>query len=183
MNDYQPRNLRIYTYATQRAILHIEDALEIGKIRLDIYQFQRGAGASANIATYIDADDARYLAHVLITDPEIIGTGWTDYKGGANRATGEITSRITTLQWTRTDRGNTGLRVQLSQGPGKLSDNGAVMPAGKLASITTFVPAQTALTAALALRDHLHAWATATYYARKETTWAPKSSSSEQKSE
>lgn len=169
-DNYRPRNLRIFTHASAHLILHIEDVLDLGKVALDLWQFTKGNGASKHICCYIDANDARLIAHQIIVGGL---TKWQDYKGGANKSTGEIVSRVTNLEWTTTDRGNTGLRVNLATGPGRLNETRAVMPAGKLDSLTTFIPAVDALSMALAIREHLQAWAAATYYARKDDLWKP----------
>jgi hypothetical protein len=46
---YRPRNYRIISHRTQRRILHIEDALELERIRLEMWDYSKGAGAKGNV--------------------------------------------------------------------------------------------------------------------------------------
>lgn len=174
MDNYKPRHLRIYTYATNRVIFHVEDMLEISKVAWELWAYQKGRGASQHQRCYMDLDDARLISHQLVNLIEKGGAPfkWTDYKGGVDRATGEVTARVLTLEWTTETRIH-GLRVIAASGPGQLSPTQAVMPTGKLTSLLVLLPTEEALKLALSLRDHLLAWATASYYHRKEQLWQP----------
>jgi hypothetical protein len=66
--------------------------------------------------------------------------------------------------------------VNCAAGPATKTATGAVKPAGKLDSLTTLLPQAEALKMALALREHLQAWATATYRTRKDQLWTPEES-------
>ena len=168
-DTYRPRNLRIFSYRTNRMMLHIEDMLDLGKIAVDLWQYQKGNGASKHFTCYIDIDDARLIAHLLLIgklDP------WTDYKGNANQKTGEILARVLRLEWA-TDTRIAGLRINCAAGSGTKLPTGAVKPAGKLDSLTALLPTEEALKMALAIQEHLQAWACATYYSRKDECWKP----------
>ena len=169
MDTYRPRNLRIFSYRTNRIMLHIEDMLDMGKIAVDLWQYSKGNGSSKHFTCYVDVDDMRLIAHQLLTgklEP------WTDYKGQANKATGEIVARVLRIEQA-TDTKIQGIRINCAAGPGTRLPTGAVKPAGKLDSLTALLPADEALSMALAIREHLQAWATATYYARKDECWKP----------
>jgi hypothetical protein len=180
MTNYRPRNLRIYSYTTNRTIFHVEDLLDIGKLALDLWSYQKGKGAIAHHTCYLSAADARLVAHRLTTlltpnPPSPTGSEpfkFTDYKGAPN-GNGEIIARVLTIEWAVTDRGNDGLRIVAASGPGQLTPTRAVMPAGKLASVVAFLPPDEALKMALAIRDHLLAWAAASYFARRANLWSP----------
>ncbi len=80
---------RIYTQITRSAILHIEDALAIGKVRLFMISYQRGQGAKATAAHYLDVDDARVLAFDLAVRGALPAR-FTDYKGSATGLNGKL---------------------------------------------------------------------------------------------
>lgn len=169
---YTPRYLRIWSYTSKTIIVHFEDMLDLGKVRIDAYNYEQGKGAKANIAVYLDADDARLIARLIATDRL---TKWgPDYKGSPNRATGEIISRVLTIEKAEgPDIRVPGIRFTLAQGPGKTSSTGAVMPAGELQKLTVLLPATEALKMALTLIEHLQAWATVSYRERKAACWTP----------
>ena len=56
---------RIHTEITRSAILHVEDALDIGKLRLLLFRYKRGKGAQASASHYLDLADARVLCFDL----------------------------------------------------------------------------------------------------------------------
>ena len=120
----------------------------------------------------MDTDDARLIAHLVLTGKMV---EWVDYKGGPDRSTGEIIARVLRLEWT-TETRTAGLRVNCAAGPGTMTETRAVKPAGKLDSLTTLLPQAEAFKMALALREHLQAWATATHHTRKDQLWTPEES-------
>ena len=168
-DTYRPRNLRIFSYRTNKIMMHIEDMLDLGKIAIDMWQYSKGNGSSQHFTCYVDVTDARLIAHLIL-----IGKldQWTDYKGSANGSTGEIVARVLRLEWT-TETRIAGLRINCAAGSGTRMDTGAVKPAGKLDSLTALLPADEAMKMALAIREHLQAWSAATYYTRKDECWKP----------
>ncbi len=54
-------NYRICCHLTRSRFLHVEDALDIGKVRLFAGEYKRGQGASVITAHYLDVADARVL--------------------------------------------------------------------------------------------------------------------------
>ncbi len=151
---------RIYTQITRSAILHIEDALAIGKVRLFMISYQRGQGAKATAAHYLDVEDARVLAFDLAVRGALPAR-FTDYKGSPTGLNGQPLSRVFKLE----DRGE-GQRApivfQVSQGPGEVVGEGAIKPAGKpTVEIAMLLTRWQARRLGHALQSYLEAWDTA----------------------
>ena len=156
---------RIYTQITRSAILHIEDALAIGKVRLFMISYQRGQGAKATAAHYLDVEDARVLAFDLAVRGALPAR-FTDYKGNATGLNGQPLSRVYELE----DRGE-GQRApivfQVSQGPGEVVGEGAIKPAGKpTVEIAMLLTRWQARRLGHALQSYLQAWDTARMISR-----------------
>ncbi len=148
---------RIYTQITRSAILHIEDALAIGKVRLFMISYQRGQGAKATAAHYLDVEDARVLAFDLAVRGALPAR-FTDYKGSPTGLNGQPLSRVFKLE----DRGE-GQRApivfQVSQGPGEVVGEGAIKPAGKpTVEIAMLLTRWQARRLGHALHSYLQAW-------------------------
>ncbi len=156
---------RIYTQITRSAILHIEDALAIGKVRLFMISYQRGQGAKATAAHYLDVEDARVLAFDLAVRGALPAR-FTDYKGSATGLNGQPLSRVFKLE----DRGE-GQRApivfQVSQGLGEVVGEGAIKPAGKpTVEIAMLLTRWQARRLGHALQSYLQAWDTAQLISR-----------------
>lgn len=174
MSDYLPRHQRIITHATTKLILHIECALDIGKLHVDLWAFQRGKGHSGHAEAYIDADEARLLVEDLAAGqlPE-------RFQAIGGRANGEIIARVLTIE--ETDEGTRlPLRLRVENGPG-IQNGGLIQPTwwGKgqgraTTSLSMLLDWRTARKIALAVREHMHAWAAATILQRKASAvWQP----------
>jgi len=151
---------RIYTQITRSAILHIEDALAIGKVRLFMISYQRGQGAKATAVHYLDVEDARVLAFDLAVRGAL-AEKFTDFKGSPTGLNGKPLSRVFKLE----DRGQ-GQRApivfQVSQGPGEVVGEGAIKPAGKpTVEIAMLLTRWQARRLGHALQSYLQAWDTA----------------------
>jgi uncharacterized protein (DUF3820 family) len=151
---------RIYTQITRSAILHIEDALAIGKVRLFMISYQRGQGAKATAVHYLDVEDARVLAFDLAVRGAL-AEKFTDFKGSPTGLNGKPLSRVFKLE----DRGQ-GQRApivfQVSQGPGEVVGEGAIKPAGKpTVEIAMLLTRWQARRLGHALQAYLQAWDTA----------------------
>ncbi len=114
-------NPRIYEYMTKATWLHAEAATNIGKIRLFAGSYQRGQGAKQNTACFLDIADARVLFSDLSWGKRV---KFVDYKGSTS---GNVISRVLRIN---TDKTGDKIYFELSSGPGRASDTGAVMPAG-----------------------------------------------------
>ena len=131
--EQTPARTRIYSEITRSVILHAEDALDIGKVRIFLLSYQRGQGASATAAHYLDLEDARVLAADLASGR--LTEKFTDFKGSANtNGSGDNTakpvSRVLKLE-DRGDKQRAPIVLQVANGPGQVVGEGAVKPAGK----------------------------------------------------
>jgi hypothetical protein len=81
---YTSRNHRILTFTRKTRILHVENALEIGRLRFEIYRYQRGEGAQASVEHYLTYTDAlpllADLAHGTLSAP------YAEQKGSLNQS-------------------------------------------------------------------------------------------------
>lgn len=124
-----PQRIRIYSHVTQSTFFHIEDALNIGKLRLFAGTYRRGQGSQQHAFHFLDVEDARVIFTALAyTRP---GVSHKEYKGSVKQeANGrkEVTSRVFAVQ-VKEDR----VYLELRSGPGKLTNTGAIQPDGKAA--------------------------------------------------
>jgi hypothetical protein len=118
---YDPRK-RICSHITTSKWLHVADALEIGKLRLFAGTYTRGAGAQVMTVHHMDLDDARVVFQDMSwgRDPE-----WKEFKGTPLGEGAE--SRVLEV---RKDSKEEKIWVVVKKGPGVLTANGAVQPAG-----------------------------------------------------
>lgn len=161
-SSYKPANFRIISIRQKQRILHVEDSLDIGKIRLDLYDYQRGNGARNNCDFYIDADVARLIAYELAA-PRLETTDGLELQGGSRN--GEVTARSFKLELTDN---NNPYRLTIANGPGTRLDSGLItfnkgVTPTRLAMLLSRIDAKTL---GLALIEHLHAWAANTYAER-----------------
>jgi hypothetical protein len=147
---------RIYTEITRSAILHIEDALEIGKLRLQLFQYERGKGAQAQVDHYLDIEDARVLCFDLARGhlPE----PFVDYKGTLHGREGKPLSRVLKIE-DRGERVHQPIVIEISHGPGEVIGEGAIKPVGKPdVKVAILLTRWQARRLALAVADYLQAW-------------------------
>jgi hypothetical protein len=148
---------RIHKHLTRTRWLHVEDALEIGKVRLFAGQYKRGEGARVTAAHYLDVADARVLFSDLAWGKP---TDFVEYKGGVND--GEPRSRVLKVR-----RKDDKVWVRLENGPGQVIGEGAVKPAGDPEAVVN-VPLSVwdARKLSLAVLAHVQAWESATFEER-----------------
>ena len=148
---------RIYSHITKSRFLHIEDCLDIGKLRLFGGEYQRGQGATATAAHYLDAPDARVLLSDLAWGKAV---DYGEYKGTANG--GQAVSRVLKVK-TNGDK----VWIRLENGPGQVIGEGAVKPAGEPEAVVN-VPfiIWEARRLALTVQAHLDAWTVITFRER-----------------
>ncbi|MBK8989612.1 MAG: hypothetical protein IPM39_26735 [Chloroflexi bacterium] len=65
-----PMRVRIASHVTQSRFLHVEDSLQLGKVRLYGGSYRRSAGASALTAHFLDIADARVVFDALTRGEE-----------------------------------------------------------------------------------------------------------------
>lgn len=153
----QVERFRIYSHVTRSKWLHVEDALDIGKLRLFAGDYVKGQGAKATAAHYLDLADARVLFSDLAWGKPV---DFAEFKGTANG--GQAISRVLKV---RTNGDKTWFRQE--NGPGQVIGQGAVKPAGKPEAVIN-VPLTTweARKLALTVLAHVDAWAVITFRER-----------------
>jgi len=163
-SEQRPRNYRIHTEITRSAILHVEDALDIGKLRLLLFRYQRGKGAEASASHYLDLADARVLCYDLARGrlPE----KFVDYKGSPTGREGKPLSRVLKIE-DRGERARNPIVIEIANGPGEVVGEGAVKPAGEPdVRVAILLSRWQARRLALAVLAHLAAWETVTFRQR-----------------
>lgn len=174
MTDFKPFNYRIVRHVTRTRILTVEDALEMGKVKVGLVEYKRGQGIIGEVTHWLDLKDASLMFHDLLTNPrrfKQLWDGWTDYKG--SRVDGEVQSRIFAIQVVEADNP---VKITASAGPGEVIGEGAIKPLrdADRTEVAVLLSWQDARAMALAVTTHVQAWATATYYKRlAEATWQP----------
>lgn len=153
----QIERFRIHAYLTRTKWLHIEDALDIGKLRLFAGDYQKGKGAKAVAIHYLDVADTRVLLNDLAWGKAV---DFCEFKGTANG--GEPISRVLKVR-TNGDK----VWFRLENGPGEVIGQGAVKPKGKPESVVN-VPLSVweARKLAMAVLAHLDAWEVITFRQR-----------------
>ena len=148
MEETKKKNVEIAKWMNRSRFMLIEEALDTGKIRLFLGEYQRGQGMGANAHHFMDIDDAR----VVFDD---LANGWSleykEYKGSIN---GQIVSRILTVK-----RVEQTYWIEATNGPGRKSETGAVMPAGQpTAQVAVGLPLHDARRLGHAVLAYLRAW-------------------------
>lgn len=168
-SGYKPGNYRIISLRTARRILHVEDCLQLGKIRFDLWDYTRGQGAAAHVDAYLDVDTARVLAAELASEGLTTTDGLEELGGGSVK--GQIVARALKVEMADT---RNPIRISIRNGPGVRQPSGLISPAGgaRMTSIQILLSWLDAKRVGLALLHHLQAWATVTYSQRLEAgTW------------
>lgn len=153
-----PERYRICTHITQTRFLHVEDALDIGKLRLFAGEYTKGHGAKMTAFHYLDLADARVLFSDLSWGKAV---DYCEFKGTANGD--QVTSRVLKVK-------SNGDRVwfALESGPGEVVGGGAVKPKDSKPKVSVNVPFTIweARKLALAVLAHLQAWEVVTFPSR-----------------
>lgn len=166
MNERATSTHRIHSIITRSTILHVEDALGIGKVRLRLYQYTRGEGASAQVSHYVDLEDARVLFHDLAAGR--LSDTFTDYKGTPEGRDGQPLSRVLRVEDRGDDQRNP-IVIEISEGPGEIIGQGAVKPKGKPDTrIAIFLDRWNARRLGHAVLAHLQAWEVITFRERRK---------------
>ena len=159
MNETQPERTRIHTVITRSAILHVEDALEIGKLRLRLYRYRRGEGAEASAYHYLDVADARVLFSDLAWGR--LRERFVDYKGSPTARDGGPLSRVLRVEDVG-DQARNPIVFEIQNGPGEVIGEGAIKPAGEPDSkVAILMGRREARKLAFAVLEYLQAWAVA----------------------
>ena len=153
----QAQRYRIYSHVTRSKWLHIEDALDIGKVRLFAGDYKKGEGAKVMACHFLDVADARVLFSDLAWGKAV---DYIEFKGTANG--GQPVSRVLKV---KSNGDKTWFRLE--NGPGEVIGQGAVKPKGEPEAVVN-VPLTTweARRLAFAVLAHLDAWEVVTFQAR-----------------
>jgi len=156
VTEQYPANRRIHSVITRSAILHVEDALAIGKLRLFALSYESGKGAKAYVTHYLDLADARPLLQDLAAGG--LSEPYTEYKG--SRDGDGAVSRVLTVK--EKPEARSPIIVELCSGPGEVIGQGAIKPKGKpTEQVAVFLSRWEARKLALAVLEYLQACAVA----------------------
>ena len=123
--------VRVYSHMTQSRFLHVEDSLQIGKLRLfgGNYRKQNNAGdgggsMTSHVTHYMDVADARVVFHALLNGEA--NFTYKEYKGTQPTDGSPVVSRVLSVAI----KGDN-VYIELKTGPGKPTPTGAIMPNGR----------------------------------------------------
>jgi hypothetical protein len=159
-NTYKPRNYRIVRHVTKNRILDVQDALDIGKLRIELVEFAEGEGATQAVEHYAEPDALALVCYDILQ-----ARPWEKYVEFKGTVQGEVAiSRVLVIE--RVEARNP-VKISVSRGPGKATGQGAIQPLGKPeASLSVLLSEFDARRIALTILRHLAAYEAATYHAR-----------------
>jgi hypothetical protein len=148
-----PTRVRIYSHVTQRRFLHIEDALNIGKVRLFGGAYSRGQGMSDHASHYLDVSDARILFHALLNGEQ--GYNYKEYKGTPPPSPKQPAFSRVLSAVVKGDN----VYIELKSGRGRLTATGAITPDGCAQTVVNVsFKLHEARRLAAEVLAYLHAW-------------------------
>ena len=112
---------RLYSHITKSSFLHVEDALEIGKLRLFAGHYKKGNGSTSHTAHWLDVADARVLMSDMAWARPI---NYVEFKG-----TGRGDQAVSRVLKVKTSGDKVWFRLET--GPGQVIGQGAVKPKGE----------------------------------------------------
>jgi hypothetical protein len=118
-----PTRVRIHSHVTQSRFLHVEDALNIGKVRLWGGNYRRGQGTDSSAFHFLDLADARVIFTALAGGEA--NFSYKEYKGTPPQKDQPAVSRVMSVA----AKGEN-VYIELKTGPGKLTNTGAITPNG-----------------------------------------------------
>jgi hypothetical protein len=118
-----PTRVRIHSHVTQSRFLHVEDALNIGKLRLWGGNYRRGQGTDSSAFHFLDLADARVIFTALAGGEA--NFSYKEYKGTPPQKDQPAVSRVMSVA----AKGEN-VYIELKTGPGKLTNTGAITPNG-----------------------------------------------------
>jgi hypothetical protein len=159
--------VRLYSHVTQSRFLHIEDSLQIGKLRFFAGTYKRNQGMADHCHHFLDIPDARVIFAALAA-----GRGefnHKEYKGTPPVNGRSAVSRVFSV----TAKGES-VYIELKSGPGKLTDTGAILPAGQpTTAVNVSFKRYEAQRMAVSVLAYLRAWDTVRMLAHQELVGAP----------
>jgi hypothetical protein len=159
--------VRLYSHVTQSRFLHIEDSLHIGKLRLFAGTYRRNEGLTDHCHHFLDIPDARVIFAALAG-----GRGefnHKEYKGTPPVNGRSAVSRVLSV----TAKGEN-VYIELKSGLGKLTDTGAILPAGQATTaVNVSFKRYEAQRMGASVLAHLRAWDTVRMLAHQELIGTP----------
>ena len=158
-SEYLPSNFRIFSVRTAKRMLHVEDCLHIGRIRFDLWSYEKGNGSTGHVDAYVTTDDARLIGYLLT----VADTSSALERNGGGVVKGNVIAR--TFKMEATDKADYPIRITVANAPGSRQENGliSINKGATPTRIQTLISPIDAYKLGLALAEHLQAWATATY--------------------
>ena len=148
-----PTRVRIYSHVTKTRFLHIEDALNIGKVRLFGGTYSRGQGMSDHASHYLDMSDARIVFHALLNGEQ--GFNYKEYKGTPPPSPKQPALSRVLSAVVKDDN----VYIELKSGPGRLTATGAITPDGRAQTeVNVSFKLHEARRLAAEVLAYLHAW-------------------------
>ena len=176
-NTYKPRYFRIYSHRTKTRILHIGDALDLDRIHLDLYDYERGQGTKGHVEFFIHRTEARIIFSDMITcslptDPKGI---YLELMSGTPRD-GKLQARTFKIEVIGTPDARKPLAFEVMNCEGERMGEGAVKPkrGAQQTRVRALMDWRTARKVALSVLSHMNAWEAASYHSRiAAETWQP----------
>ena len=170
-----PTRVRIYSHVTQSRFLHVEDALNIGKIRLFAGNYRKGQGMDSHSHHFVDLADARVIFWALLCGEQ--GFSHKEYKGtppqirpeqGRRNGSGAV-SRVLSIAI----KGDN-VYIELKMGPGKLTPTGAITPNGRAdVEVNVTFKLHEARRMAATVLAYIQAWDVLRIFAHKQIVSQP----------
>lgn len=168
MSNHDKNNWTLARVMTRSAWLHVQDALEIGKFRLFLGNYQRGQGAKAKAAAYVDVDALRVvfqdLALRAALPKNLYPKQSVEFFGGSERD-GRLEARIVKISEQSAMKNP--IIIEISHGPGKRNRTGGIQPLGKLETVSVLLDRWSARRLAAKVLAELAAWESATVMSRR----------------
>jgi hypothetical protein len=159
--------VRLYSHVTQSRFLHIEDSLHIGKLRLFAGTYRRNEGMADHCHHFLDIPDARVIFAAL-------AGGRGEFKHKEYKGTPPINGRSAVSRVLSVTAKGENAYIELKSGPGKLTDTGAIMPAGQATTaVNVSFKRYEAQRMGATVLAYLRAWDTVRMLAHQELVGAP----------
>jgi hypothetical protein len=168
MTNNEKNNWTIARVMTRSAWLHVQDALEIGKFRLFLGNYERGQGAKAQATAYVDVDKLRVVFQDLALrggfPKNLYPKQSVEFFGGSERE-GRLEARI--VRFSEQPAMKNPIVIEISHGPGKRNRTGGIQPVGKLESVSVLLDRWNARRLAGTVLAELAAWESVTVMSRR----------------
>jgi len=170
-------NRQIYKLATNKAILDVQDCLDIGKIRVVLVDYSDRSNTKT-LSHYMDIPAAKVVFNDILTG--YFKTGYKDaryieYKGTPNKGeNGEAEARVLEIGYFEKDKQgkprNYPYAIKIERGVGKLTDTGAVTMVGKPEESLYIMASEFDMRRlAVTLLDYIRQWETLNFKQRYKT--------------